>query len=100
MANELSERVVGGEAALQGQFPWQVGLVRDGDPAQQFCGGSLLSSRHVLTAAHCTAGLSPASISVTVGLTNLSSQDTEAGAVIAVKEIIDHPDYRSVIRLD
>ena len=83
--------MVGGESALEGQFPWQVALVKDQDPSQQFCGGSLVSSRHVLTAAHCTAGLAPSSIGVTVGLTNLSS---EAGAVMAVEQILNHPDYR------
>ena len=91
-----TDRVVGGEDALLGQFPWQVALVTDLDPSRQFCGGALISSSHVLTAAHCTIGLSPLQVGVTVGLTNLSSLST-TGTVVAVREIVNHPDYRSDI---
>ena len=88
-----SDRVVGGDDALLGQFPWQVALVRDLDPSRQFCGGALLTSSHVLSAAHCTTGLSPPNIGVTLGLTNLSSL-SNTGTVVAVREIVNHPDYR------
>ena len=96
-----SDRVVGGDDALLGQFPWQVALLRDLDPARQFCGGGLITATHVLTAAHCTAGLGPLDIGVTLGLTNLSSLasqagtvDSQTGTVVAVREIVNHPDYR------
>ena len=93
-----TDRVVGGDAALLGQFPWQVALVRDLEPSRQFCGGALITNSHVLSAAHCTTGLSPLNVGVAVGLTNLSASnngDNQAGAVVAVREIVNHPDYRS-----
>ena len=44
-------RIVGGEPSLDGQWPWQVSLV---DKAgHHFCGGTLVSSEFVVTAAHC-----------------------------------------------
>ena len=92
-----SDRVIGGDEALLGQFPWQVALVRDLEPSRQFCGGALITNSHVLSAAHCTTGLSPLNVGVAVGLTNLSTSDTgdnQAGAVVAVREIVNHPDYR------
>jgi secreted trypsin-like serine protease len=42
-------RILNGTEALPGQWPWQVAL-KDGN---LFCGGSLISSQWVVTAAHC-----------------------------------------------
>jgi hypothetical protein len=52
--------IVNGQRAVVGAWPWQVQLFaiypRDVN-AYFFCGGSLVSDRWVLTAAHCTTGL-------------------------------------------
>merc|ERR1712213_258337 len=47
------EKIVGGQEATPHQFPWQVGLFFDG----YFCGGSIISSKYILTAAHCADGV-------------------------------------------
>ena len=44
------QRITGGSAASHGQFPWQAAIIID---SNYFCGGSLISNRIVLTAAHC-----------------------------------------------
>ena len=46
-------RIVGGEDARSNQYPWQVGLMFTDQDTESFCGGTLLSSDTVLTAAHC-----------------------------------------------
>ncbi|XP_022826475.1 collagenase-like [Spodoptera litura] len=46
-------RIVGGSTARLGQFPYQAGLVIELSGRTGVCGGSLLNSRRVLTAAHC-----------------------------------------------
>jgi secreted trypsin-like serine protease len=53
-------KIVGGEAARQNAWPWQVAVYRramkNGAPLGAgflFCGGTLISSKWVLTAAHC-----------------------------------------------
>ncbi|CAH1636850.1 unnamed protein product [Spodoptera littoralis] len=46
-------RIVGGSTASLGQFPYQAGLIAAMPGWNGVCGGSLLNSRRVLTAAHC-----------------------------------------------
>lgn len=44
------ERVIGGSDAQEGQFPYQVSLRVGG---LHVCGGTIISSHFILTAAHC-----------------------------------------------
>ncbi|XP_017105321.2 serine proteinase stubble [Drosophila bipectinata] len=46
------ERIVGGINASPHEFPWIAVLFKSG---KQFCGGSLITNSHILTAAHCVA---------------------------------------------
>ena len=49
----MINHIVGGSDAEPNSIPWQVALLKDG---KQNCGGSLITSQHVVTAAHCTKG--------------------------------------------
>lgn len=49
-------RIVGGQTAEKGSWPWQAMLASRG--GSQFCGGSLVEENWVLTAAHCVHGSS------------------------------------------
>ncbi|XP_043225296.1 transmembrane protease serine 9-like [Amphibalanus amphitrite] len=57
---EGSDRIVGGKQAVQGEFPWLAGIFKNG---RQFCGGSLIDEKHILTAAHCVAHMSSYDVS-------------------------------------
>ena len=50
---------MGGKKAELGQYPWlvNIGYSVPGGGVEYKCGGSLIGPRHILTAAHCVAGL-------------------------------------------
>ena len=71
-------------------IPWQVGLVNIGY-RQPFCGGTLIGSLHVLSAAHCTEG--GRNFNVVVGEHDID--DHKDGTVLEVENIYEHPQYDS-----
>ncbi|KID81821.1 Peptidase cysteine/serine, trypsin-like protein [Metarhizium guizhouense ARSEF 977] len=85
-AATINKRIKGGEDAKEGEFPFIVRLNFPGN-GEILCGGSLLDSTTVLTAAHCVVATE--AISVRAG-----SLDKETGGVVAeVKSNLLHPDY-------
>jgi len=61
-SNVTLRRIVGGEPASLGAWPWitALGYTNSKNPnvPKWLCGGALISSRHVLTAGHCVHGRS------------------------------------------
>eukprot|EP00112_Aurelia_sp_Birch-Aquarium-sp1_P000951 Seg1092.7 transcript_id=Seg1092.7/GoldUCD/mRNA.D3Y31 product="Brain-specific serine protease 4" protein_id=Seg1092.7/GoldUCD/D3Y31 len=45
--------IVGGSEALKGQWPWMVAIAKKGSPRNIHCGGTLITDRWVMSAAHC-----------------------------------------------
>jgi len=86
-------RIVGGEVAEDGEFPFQVSLRSIGAiGATHFCGGAIVAESWVVTAGHCCAGQIPATMHVVAGGIKLNNFENEEEPR-AVAEIIGHPDY-------
>ncbi|XP_044732865.1 chymotrypsin BI-like [Chrysoperla carnea] len=86
----LEGRVVGGHEAKIGQFPHQVGVFLQLSNGQAFCGGSLISKKYVLTAAHCAEGVS--NFTLVLGAHNIRGNDPTRVELEAGKALV-HPKY-------
>ncbi|XP_043794770.1 trypsin-1-like [Apis laboriosa] len=90
----LETRIVGGNEARQGQYPWQVSLQWGWLSAtSHFCGGSILSDRWIITAGHCARAIpSYGDFIVKAGKHDLKVVESTEQS-IAVKSIFVHNKY-------
>ena len=94
-AQDVPDRVLGGAPASLDEFPWQVALVSAGAPIYegQFCGGSLIAGRWVLTAAHCVVS-SGIRVSVNALVVYSGAADLRGnGVTTRVRQVFAHPGY-------
>ncbi|XP_055910857.1 uncharacterized protein LOC129945223 [Eupeodes corollae] len=91
--NNEYRKIVGGTASKVGAWPWiaLIGYEDNGLSASPFkCGGALITSRHVLTAAHCIrADLT----FVRLGEHDLSRDDEANHVDVPVVKTLRHPQY-------
>lgn len=94
-------RIVNGEEADVGAWPWLAALyIDDRGVKSAECGAALISANYVITAAHCITGdtgniLSPRQLSVRLGDHDLfSSDDGTQPMDIAVVSVIRHQQFQ------
>ncbi|XP_018351578.1 PREDICTED: serine proteinase stubble-like isoform X3 [Trachymyrmex septentrionalis] len=90
-------RIVGGDEAGFGSFPWQA-YIRIGSSR---CGGTLVNRFHVVTAGHCVAKASARQVQVTLGdyVVNSATESLPA-YTFGVREIRVHPYFKFTPQAD
>ncbi|XP_035663545.1 atrial natriuretic peptide-converting enzyme-like [Branchiostoma floridae] len=78
-----NERIINGQDAQRGAWPWQVQLKR-GSGSIPFCGGTLIDREWVLSAAHCFHGFNwrPTDLHVVIGAQNLRTPPIDQGSIV------------------
>ncbi|UOQ73463.1 trypsin-like serine protease [Hymenobacter cellulosilyticus] len=89
-AQDQKPDIVGGAPTTIDQVPWQVLMTINGLDG---CGGSIIGSRWILTAAHCVANKSPNDLRIYAGLTFRNQKGS--GQMYTIEQILVHPNYNA-----
>ncbi|CAH1390285.1 unnamed protein product [Nezara viridula] len=88
-------RIVGGREALVNEYPLMAGLVSAEDQLL-FCGASIITTHHALTAVHCTIEYKGQKIFLAVGEHNLLSDKEKEAALYPIDRTIEHENYNDM----
>ncbi|XP_001861527.2 venom serine protease 34 [Culex quinquefasciatus] len=92
------KRIVGGTETLVNEFPMLAALV-DSTGGGIFCGATIITNYHALTAAHCPLGRSITNLGLLVGDHDITSgTDTSYAALHRLASIRSHESYSTVTK--
>ncbi|KAJ6642104.1 Platelet glycoprotein V [Pseudolycoriella hygida] len=95
----MREVIRNGNKTVRGEWPFIAALF-EVNPVQYICGGTVISNKHVLTAAHCiekkytSDKLPPERLEVRLGAFNISVPQEMGSVRMNVSKIFVHPDWK------
>lgn len=93
-------KIVGGIDTHLNEFPWMVYLTVQNVAGSFFCGGSLISDRHVITAAHCVVPALLGRLRVVLGDHDRSTDKESSTVMLEASAILIHPSYNRPVRFN
>ncbi|XP_034489720.1 serine protease persephone-like isoform X3 [Drosophila innubila] len=95
-ANALSPHILNGLPVEDGTYPHMAAIAYSVFGRIDYrCGGSLISTRHVLTAAHCVNSESDTPVHVRLGTVNIEEVNDSYQDIAVTSNIRIHPEYVS-----
>ncbi|XP_029978044.1 chymotrypsin-like protease CTRL-1 [Sphaeramia orbicularis] len=91
-----NNRIVGGQNAQPGVWPWQVSLHYN-PFRSHICGGTLINEQWVLTAAHCILNSSASLWTLYMGRINQNGPNANEVIRTLSQDVIVHPDYNATL---
>jgi len=93
---KFQTKIVGGRPADPDEWPWLAALIRPvSSGSGQFCGGALISDRHVLTAAHCVKPFTKEQISIKLGEYDFDKEGETGDVTYRLTKMTPHENYNS-----
>ncbi|XP_028038913.1 venom protease-like [Bombyx mandarina] len=91
LSTRAQGRITGSRPANPREWPWMASITPYG--FEQYCGGVLITDRHVLTAAHCTRRWDADELYVRLGEYDLQRTNDSRSYNFKVVEKIQHPNF-------
>jgi secreted trypsin-like serine protease len=87
----VNRRIIDGKPVPQGKYPWLVMISTEGTKGSGICTGSLISDRHILTAAHCF---------LSVGMKKTTSSEIAKDQLKHTKFVVDKTTWNEFKKAD
>ena len=83
------------------KYPWVVSIMSSQSPGSQFCVGTLVASKYVLTSAQCVHNKLPSSLHLMIGDHDLTAiNETGAEKHLRVSRIVVDEHYRPISKIN
>lgn len=93
VATKAYPKITGGRPADPKEYPWMAALISSRKATGAFCGGVLITDRHVLSAAHCSNRIRIQDLFVRLGEYSFDAANETRSRDFRVEEIRQHADF-------